>query len=87
MAEIHIDTKKCNGCGACVEQCPVQAIKWNKERPFWTWKCESCMRCANICPERAIERISSMSEKNPVGQMTVWSKADRLSSSTNACLA
>jgi Pyruvate/2-oxoacid:ferredoxin oxidoreductase delta subunit len=55
LAKTLVATEKCNGCKACVEQCPVQAIQWKKERPFWSWKCESCMRCANICPERAIE--------------------------------
>lgn len=48
-------TEGCDACMLCVNNCPVKAIKWVDERPFWTWKCESCMRCVNQCPERAIE--------------------------------
>lgn len=46
---------KCDNCGICVKQCPVNAIEIIKDRPFWTFKCESCMKCMNNCPKRAIE--------------------------------
>jgi len=55
LAKTMFATDKCDACMVCVKNCPVGAIKWVDDRPFWTWKCESCMRCANQCPERAIE--------------------------------
>jgi Pyruvate/2-oxoacid:ferredoxin oxidoreductase delta subunit len=55
LSKTLIATDKCNGCKVCVKNCPVEAIKWVNDRPFWTYKCESCMRCVNQCPERAIE--------------------------------
>lgn len=55
LAKTLMATDACNKCGKCIKQCPVQAIRWIKEIPFWLYKCESCMRCVNICPERAIE--------------------------------
>lgn len=55
LAKTLVATSKCDSCKVCVHNCPVNAIKWVGDRPFWTWKCESCMRCVNQCPERAIE--------------------------------
>lgn len=55
LSKTLIATDKCNGCMVCIKNCPVKAIKWVNDRPFWTYKCESCMRCVNQCPERAIE--------------------------------
>lgn len=46
---------KCDNCGICIKECPVNAIKIIKDRPFWTFHCESCMKCMNSCPNRAIE--------------------------------
>lgn len=45
--------KKCTACGACVNNCPVNAIP--KENPRYTdkSKCITCMGCAAICPQNA----------------------------------
>lgn len=45
----------CDGCGACITQCPLQAVRRVGGRPFWSYRCESCMRCMNLCPRRAVE--------------------------------
>ena len=55
FAKSFIASRACDGCHACVRQCPIKAIKMIDGRPCWTWRCESCMRCMNRCPERAIE--------------------------------
>jgi len=55
IAKTFVATGKCTGCGLCIKQCPVSAIKMIRDRPYWTFSCESCMRCMNNCPERAIE--------------------------------
>lgn len=55
LAKSFIADSSCNSCGLCIKECPVQAIKWKKNRPFWTHKCESCMHCMNHCPKRAIQ--------------------------------
>jgi len=55
LAKTFISTYKCNNCGLCEKQCPVQAIKNSSVRPYWTFHCESCMRCMNLCPHKAIE--------------------------------
>lgn len=58
LAKLFFANGKCDGCGVCAAQCPVQAIRmWRSSppRPFWTYRCESCMRCASLCPCKAIE--------------------------------
>jgi ferredoxin len=55
FAKSFVATRDCDRCGRCVKQCPVKALEWVDQRPFWTWRCESCMRCMNHCPKRAIE--------------------------------
>ena len=42
---------KCNHCGICERQCPMQAI--HKERIGI--KCIRCLRCVNNCPQGALE--------------------------------
>ena len=55
LAKSFFASSSCTKCGLCVNQCPINAIKWLNKRPFWKYTCESCMQCINICPERAIE--------------------------------
>lgn len=55
LAKTFIATDKCNNCGLCIKQCPVNAISEINGINFWAFKCESCMKCMNSCPKRAIE--------------------------------
>ncbi len=55
FAKTYYASNKCDDCGVCIENCPVNAIIRIGDRPFWTFKCESCMKCMNYCPRRAIE--------------------------------
>ncbi len=55
LAKMYMANSKCNGCGICEKNCPVDALVMKENRPFWTFRCESCMRCLNICPPKAIQ--------------------------------
>jgi len=55
FAKSFVASAACDGCGLCVRQCAVQAVRLLRGRPFWSFRCESCMRCMNLCPKRAIE--------------------------------
>jgi ferredoxin len=55
FAKSFFASAACDACGACIKQCPVQALMIVDGRPFWSYRCESCMRCMNQCPRRAIE--------------------------------
>lgn len=44
---------KCTACGACVQNCPVNAIMAENPRKTDKTKCITCMGCAAICPQGA----------------------------------
>lgn len=44
---------KCTACGACVQNCPVNAIVAENPRKTDKTKCITCMGCAAICPQDA----------------------------------
>ncbi len=51
---------KCNGCLACVENCPASALSFNDEDDRRTLKhnmtkCARCGQCWRVCPQEAIE--------------------------------
>lgn len=53
-----IDIKKCNGCGICVDDCPMDVLYLNKENKAYvkyTEDCHECYVCEIYCPEKAIE--------------------------------
>lgn len=44
---------KCTACGACVQNCPVNAIPAENPRKTDKTICITCMGCAAICPQNA----------------------------------
>ncbi len=51
---VTIDKDKCNGCGACINICPVNAIKIEQEKAVVSDECVECGVCVNQCPNEAI---------------------------------
>lgn len=53
---IHVDQGDCEGCGACIERCPNQAIFRNASglAEVDHEVCLTCGYCAPVCPVRAI---------------------------------
>ena len=53
-----LDSSKCKeGCKACLQSCPTQAIAGEGKRPTLTLdlgRCLFCTECVTACPERAI---------------------------------
>ncbi|MFP4363755.1 MAG: RnfABCDGE type electron transport complex subunit B [Spirochaetia bacterium] len=49
----------CLGEGSCIEICPVDAIRYDKEGLVWVDrdKCISCRKCVEICPTGVIKMI------------------------------
>jgi NAD-dependent dihydropyrimidine dehydrogenase PreA subunit len=58
MGITRIDTRLCNGCGICIEQCPMDVLRMDKETGKAYIKylrdCQSCFLCERECPEGAI---------------------------------
>jgi len=46
---------KCIACGACKEQCPVEAISEGNPYVIDPEECIDCGACASVCPADAIE--------------------------------
>ena len=58
----------CTACGSCEKDCPVEAIKMDKNKPVWVKdKCLVCFRCLHRCPSFSIE-YKNKTRKN--GQYT-----------------
>jgi len=54
-------TKRCKGCGYCIEFCPVNALEFSEKTtdkgyhpPEMVGGCILCGRCEKMCPEFAI---------------------------------
>lgn len=45
--------RKCNSCGLCAKQCPVQAIDTDNPKKTDKSKCISCAHCISVCPEHS----------------------------------
>ena len=51
---VKIDKEKCTGCSACVDVCPVNAIKIKNDKAIVSDECVECSACVNECPNEAI---------------------------------
>ncbi len=55
MAVAFVDKELCTGCEACVEACPVDAIKMEGEVALVDpEECTGCEACVEECPVEAI---------------------------------
>ncbi len=61
-----LSNKKCTGCGACFNKCPVSAIKMEYDTEGFLFpkvnseKCIQCGLCQKVCPELQIEKTVQM---------------------------
>ena len=58
MSIERIDENQCNGCGICVNSCPMDVIRMDEERKKaiarYSEDCTLCAVCEIDCPQRAI---------------------------------
>lgn len=53
---VKVDKEKCAGAGACVEACPVDAIKLEDNKAVVDEDaCIDCGACVDACPSGALE--------------------------------
>lgn len=52
---IEVDRERCNGCGACAEACPFDAVEMDQEGKAKILEgCTACGSCQEACPTGAI---------------------------------
>ena len=52
----HVITDECIACGACLDECPEEAIKEGDEKyTIDAGSCTDCGTCVEVCPTEAIE--------------------------------
>ncbi len=44
----------CNECRWCVNNCPMDNIEMQENKPIFKWNCVACLRCIYGCPKNAI---------------------------------
>ena len=52
--DVTVDNDKCDGCGSCIESCPVEAIKIENDKAVINEECVDCGACLSACPKEAI---------------------------------
>ncbi len=57
MYQIIIDLEKCQGCGECVDICPMDVLEMQDDKAVVVDldECAGCLSCVESCPEEAIE--------------------------------
>lgn len=51
---MKVDLDRCIGCGTCVQDCPLDAIRLKKKKAVIGDRCSECGACLRVCPEEAI---------------------------------
>lgn len=56
MFKVEVDLEKCNGCGECVDICPMEVFELqdNKSIPVKHEECIGCESCVVNCEQEAI---------------------------------
>jgi len=53
---MKLNEEKCIGCGYCVRDCPLGAVRLVKKKAVFDESCTECGACLRVCEQNAIER-------------------------------
>ncbi|WP_457551678.1 DUF362 domain-containing protein [Desulfobacula sp.] len=58
---MQVNVEKCTGCGFCMRDCPVEAVKISKKKAIINKEvCTHCGVCSKVCPEQAVESDTTL---------------------------
>jgi NAD-dependent dihydropyrimidine dehydrogenase PreA subunit len=52
---MRVDDEKCVGCGSCVRDCPLGAVRLVKKKAVIDERCTDCGACIRVCEQAALE--------------------------------
>lgn len=55
-------TNACNGCGICVQKCPINCIEKGQPYKIIETNCLRCGNCYYHCPQKAVKKIRRITE-------------------------
>ncbi len=67
--EAVVDGEECTGCEACVERCPVGAVRVEEVAAVDRERCIGCGLCAGSCPSGAITMALREDREEPFARM------------------
>jgi NAD-dependent dihydropyrimidine dehydrogenase PreA subunit len=77
MSTVVIDPSKCDGCGVCLQSCPVDMLRFDeatkKAYVAYPGDCHVCCLCEDDCPQKAIAVDYAMA--NP-RQISIYDSLD-----------
>ena len=53
---MKVDVEKCIGCGYCVRDCPLEAVRLVKKKAVIQEACTECGACLKVCEQEALSR-------------------------------
>ncbi len=59
---IFVDSRKCTGCGDCIEVCDEDAISIHDTRFTDREACTCCGDCAEVCEQDALKIVPKTTE-------------------------
>jgi ferredoxin len=85
VATVELNASACIGCGRCVEVCPHQVFRLDRQKAFFADRdgCMECGACARNCPTTAISVAAGVGCAS--GMINEWLRERGIGGSSGGC--